>query len=134
MAQLMLFILGVAIITLLARYNESNKLFWTLLTCLTIGFVGHKLINDAFGKKESKVKVEQVQPTQALAVTSGSLVYLLADSTLPTSVKATSNPVSQVNVPINDSFTLSYASEVTQRLYPKTLPNPPNKVEIVDDS
>lgn len=134
MAELMLFVFGVVLITLLARYNESNKLFWTLLTCYTLGFVGTKLIYDAFGKEESKAKVESVQPTQALAVTSGSLVYLLADDTLPTSVKVTSNPVSQAIVPTNNSVTLSNACGVTYGLYLHALPNPPNGVEIVDDS
>lgn len=131
----MLFVLGVVLIVLLARYNESNKLFWTLLTCFTLGFAGSTLVYKTFYKKESKAKVEQVQPTQALAMTSGSLVYLLADDTLPASVKVTSNPVSQANVPTtNISSTLSYASGVTQGLYLHVLPNPPNWVEIVDDS
>lgn len=131
----MLFVLGIVLIVLLARYNESNKLFWTLLTCFTLGFVGSTLVYKTFYKKESKAKVEQVQPTQALAMTSGSLIYLLADDTLPASVKVTSNPVSQANVPTtNISSTLSYASGVTQGLYLHVLPNPPNWVEIVDDS
>lgn len=130
----MLFISGVVLITLLARYNESNKLFWTLLTCFTLGFVGTKLLYDAFGHKESKVAIEQVQPTQALAMTSGSLVYLLADDTSSASVKVTSNPVSQAVMPFNCNVTLSDASGVTRGLYLHVLPNPPNWVAIVDDS
>jgi len=134
MATLAFFILGIALITLLARYNNSNKLFWTLLTCYMLGFVGCKLVYDGFSKKESSTKVMQVQPTQALAVTTSSLVYILADENLPTSVKATSNPVSQAIVPNYESATLSDAPGVTKGLYLHMLPNPPNKVEIVDDS
>ena len=134
MAELFIFLLGIVLITLLARYNESNKLFWTLLTCFTLGFVGTKLIYDSFGKKESKTTMMQVQPTQALAVTSGSLMYLLTDDSLSTTVKATSIPVSQADVPTYDSITLSDAPGVTKGIYIHTLPNPPNVVEIVDDS
>ena len=135
MEELALFILGIVIITTLARYNESNKLFWTLLTCYVLGFVGCELIYDALSNNDgSKAPVEQVQPTQALAMTSGSLVYLLADESLPTSVKVTSKPVSQAFVPTTVTLTSSYASGVTQGLYLHILPNPPNGVAIVDDS
>jgi hypothetical protein len=134
MATLAIFILGIVLITLLSRYNNSNKLFWTLLTCYMLGFVGCKLVYDSFSKKESNTKVMQVQPTQALAVTSSSLVYLLVDENLPTSVKVTSNPVSQANVPHYESATLSDVPGVTKGIYLHVLPNPPNNVEIVDES
>jgi len=134
MAEIVMFALGIVLITLIARYNESNKLFWTLLTCFTLGFVGTKLIYDAFSKEESKVIVDKVQPTQALAVTPGSLVYLLADDSLSTSVKVTSEPVGQALVPVDYNATLSSASGVTRGIYLHVLPNPPNVVGIVDDS
>lgn len=130
----MLFVLGIVLITLLARYNESNKLFWTLLVCYTLGFVGTKLAFDAFRTDESKVTVDQIQPTQGLAVTQSSLLYLLADDTASASVKETSNLVGKANETVNDNLTLSCASGVTRGLYLHILPNPPNGVEIVDDS
>lgn len=134
MAELMLFVLGIVLITLLARYNESNKLFWTLLVCYTLGFVGTKLAFDALRTDESKVTVDQIQPTQGLAVTQSSLLYLLADDTASASVKETSNLVGKANETVNDNPTLSCASGVTRGLYLHILPNPPNGVEIVDDS
>lgn len=130
----MLFVLGIVLITLLARYNESNKLFWTLLVCYTLGFVGTKLAFDALRTDESKVTVDQIQPTQGLAVTQSSLLYLLADDTASASVKETSNLVGKANETVNDNLTLSCASGVTRGLYLHILPNPPNGVEIVDDS
>jgi hypothetical protein len=62
-------------------------------------------------------------------------MYLLADDLLPTPTKATSNPVSQANVPAmyNDA-TLSDVPGVTEELYIHVFPNPPNNVGIVDDS
>lgn len=135
MTTLLLFILGIALITLLARYNESNKLFWTLLTCFTLGVVGAKIVHDISSKEKSSNKVMAVQPTQELAVTSSTFMYLLADDLLPTPTKATSNPVSQANVPAmyNDA-TLSDVPGVTEELYIHVFPNPPNNVGIVDDS
>ena len=127
MLTLFTFILGIVLITLIARYNESNKLFWALLTCYVLGFAGVKLIHDSFAKNEGKTTFMQVQPTQGLAASSGSLVYLLADDGLPA-------PVSQAIVPAYErSFTSSNVPEVTQG-YLHVLPNPPNVVGIIDDS
>ena len=132
---LFIFILGLLLITGIARYNESNKLFWTLLTCYVLGFTGAKLIYDNLGKNESETTFMQVPPTQGLAASSGSLVYLLADDSSLAPVKVTSKPVSQALVPaIERDFTLSDVSGVTEGLYLHVLPNPPNSVGILDDS
>ena len=40
MFNLLLFFLGITCIFLIARYNGSNKLFWTLLIAMMSGFVG----------------------------------------------------------------------------------------------
>jgi len=134
MATLFLFIAGIILIILLARYNESNKLFWTLFTCLTIGMAAHVIMSNISTEKKSSNNVPVVQSTQALAVTSSSLTYLLADDLLPTSVKATSNPASQTMITDDYCSTFSNASGMTQGINIKLLPNPPNKVGIVDDS
>ena len=132
---LFLFIVGLLLITLIARYNESNKLFWALLTSYVLGFAGCKLIYDNFGHDESNNTFMQVQPTQGLAASSGSLVYLLAGEDLSAPTKVTSEPVSQAIVPaVERSVTLSDVSGVTQGLYLHVLPNPPNSVGILDDS
>ena len=132
---LFLFILGLVLITLISRYNESNKLFWTLLTVYTLGFVGTKLIYDNFVADESKNTFEQVQPTQGLMAASGSFQFLVTDNTSSATTKVTSKPVSKAIVPATErSITLSDVSGVTEGLYLHVLPNPPNWVEIVDDS
>lgn len=38
------FILGIALIFGIARYNESNKLFWTLAFAFVMGFAGTKMV------------------------------------------------------------------------------------------
>ena len=40
MLNLLLFFLGLTCIFLIARYNGSNKLFWTLLLAMMSGFIG----------------------------------------------------------------------------------------------
>ena len=131
---LFLFIVGLLLITLIARYNESNKLFWALLTSYVLSFAGCKLIIDNFSHDESNNTFMQVQPTQGLAASPGSLVYLLADEDLSAPTKVTSEPVSQAIVPAYErSFTSSNVPEVTQG-YLHVLPNPPNVVGIIDDS
>lgn len=134
---LFLFLLGLILITLIARYNESNKLFWALLTCYVLGFTSVKLAYDCFGKEGSKDDTSvQVQPTQGLIATSGSLMYLLADDSLAATVKETSKPVSKAIAPATNDVTLtsSNVSGVTQGQTVHILPNPPNRVDIIDDS
>jgi hypothetical protein len=134
MLTLFTFILGIVLITLIARYNESNKLFWALLTCYMLGFAGVKLIHDSFTKDEGKTTFMQVPPTQGLAASQSTFVYLIASDSMPAPKKVTSEPVSQAIVPAYErNFTLSNVSEVAQG-YIHILPNPPNSVAIIDDS
>lgn len=133
---LFMFILGILIILGIARYNESNKLFWVLFTCFTLGFAGTKLIIDAFDDKEkNEVSLNQAYPTQGLPAMDNAFICIvnnISDATL----KTMSNPVGQVNAPdyVENIPTLSYVHGVTHGLYLHMLANPPNSVEIVDDS
>lgn len=131
-----MFVLGILMICGIARYNESNKLFWTLLTAyvlsFTVGTIAYNVIN---GEKESQAVLNKACPTQASidmqsAICYSDIVYYL------TPVKATSTLVGKVNMPcyIERLCTLSDVSGVTQGIYLHNLPNPPNSVEIVNDS
>lgn len=134
---LLMFLLGIALIFSISRYNESNKLFWTLFTAFVLGFTGAKVYNDLTSEnKQSKVELKQVQPTQGLNATSGSLMYLITDDSLTTLGKDTSNPVSQAIVPafIERNVTLSKVFGVTRGLYLHVLPNPPNVISPFDTS
>lgn len=72
---LLLFIIGVALIFGIARYCQSNTLFWTLLFSYVIGFAGMKIVMETVGKNEqSNVKVVSVHSTQ-LPITHCSTVY-----------------------------------------------------------
>lgn len=70
--DLLWFLTGIVIIFFIARYNESNKLFWTLLISFTGSFAVAttvmRIINHN-GKEEVKKSVIQTCPTQAPANT-----------------------------------------------------------------
>lgn len=134
---LALFIFAIVLALGIARYNNSNKLFWTLLTCFILGIACTKIVSDTLSEKEqSEQSLDQAYPTQGLAVTGNTFMLFTNPDNYSTDVKVTSKPVSQAITPdyIELLNTLSYVSGVTQGLYLHALPNPPNKVELVDTS
>lgn len=134
---LALFIFAVLLALGIARYNESNKLFWTLLTCFILGIACTKVVYDTFSEKEqSEQSLNQAYPTQGLLTTENTFMLFTNTDSYATDVKVTSKPVSQAITPdyIEPLFTLSNVSGATQGLTLHILPNPPNKVEFVDTS
>ena len=134
---LALFIFAVLLALGIARYNESNKLFWTLLTCFILGIACTKVVYDTFSEKEqSEQSLNQAYPTQGLLPTANAFVLFNNADSYTTDVKATSKPVGQAITPdyIEPLFTLSNVSGATQGLTLHILPNPPNKVDLVDTS
>ena len=133
---LFVYLLGILIILGIARFNESNKLFWILFTTYTLGFAGTKMLQGVFSdKKQNEVSLNQAYPTQGLPAMDNALVCIvdnISDATLETM----SNPVGQANTPdyVENIPTLSYVHGVTHGLYLHMLANPPNSVEIIDDS
>lgn len=70
--DLLWFLTGIVIILFIARYNESNKLFWTLLISFTGSFAVATTvmkITNHNSKEEVKKSVIQTCPTQAPANT-----------------------------------------------------------------
>ena len=131
-----MFILGILIILGIARYNQSNKLFWTLFVAYTLGFAGTKLVYDNFHeKKQSQQSLNQAYPTQALMAVDNAFACFI-DNTSYTTTETTSKPVGQAFTPdyIEDCDTLSYVPGVTQGLYLHILPNPPNNSISYDTS
>lgn len=98
---LLLILLGLALIILIARYNEDDKLFWKLLVCFIGGFtaacVAYTLIN--FNKK-SKASLTQVNPTQVLYTPSH---YLFTDCVLGEVLYITPNNVERGNLVSQDN-------------------------------
>lgn len=72
---LLWFFLGIALIFGIARYNASNKLFWTLLFAFVMGFAGTKMVLNTISGNEKESNVDQTQvistqmPTEALSTT-----------------------------------------------------------------
>ena len=133
---LALFVFAILVAILFARYNESNKLFWTLFVSLTLGIAGVKVLYDTCGHKEqSEQSLDQAYPTQALPVAKDTCLCFF-DNIGSALVKETSKPVSKALTPeyIEQLSTLSNVSGVTQGIYLHVLPNPPNNVAFHDTS
>ena len=137
MTVALLFILGILCILGIARYNNSNKVFWALFVSYTLAFTVGTIAYKATEKKEqSQVMLNQAYPTQGLLATQGTFVCIPEYVDYTTPVKVTSSLVSQDYTPdmVEYTQTLSDVYGVTRGLYLHALPNPPNGVEIVDDS
>jgi hypothetical protein len=101
---LALFIFAIALAIGIARYNNSNKLFWTLLTCFILGIACTKIVHDTFSEKEqSEQSLDQAYPTQGLAVTGNTFMLFTNPDNCLTDVKVTSKPVSQAIIPVSSN-------------------------------
>ena len=132
-----LFILGILLAFGIARYNKSNKLFWTLSIAYVLGFACVKMIHDSLNTDEQSEKsLNQAYPTQGLCTAGNTYMCFFNTASNTTHVKETSNPVSQVITPdyVELPITLSDVSGVTQGLTLHALPNPPNSAKFVDTS
>lgn len=120
---------------LFARYNESNKLFWTLFVSLTLGIAGVNMVYNTCEQEQSEQSLDQAYPTQGLPVAKDTCMCFF-DNTDPALVKETSKPVSKAFTPdnIEQQFTLSDVPGVTRGIYIHNLPNPPNNVAFHDTS
>ena len=109
--DLFLFSLIVLIIAAVARYNESNKLFWTLLTPFVVAFAVTKMIQKDSSPKQDETVTLQVSPTQSAVLTSDAFKYLLAGDSVSETKKETSPSVGKDTIPAeNDTIIPSKAT------------------------
>jgi hypothetical protein len=129
--------LGMLVALGIARYNESNKLFWILFISFIGCFAGAKAIHDSLSENErSEKSLNQAYPTQGLDLASDTCMCFLADEPMKTNVKVTSKPVGQANTPeyVERIYTSSNVQMATPGLYLHNLANPPNSVILYDTS
>lgn len=135
---LTLFILGLLIILFIARYNESNKLFWQLLVAFVLCFAATKIVYNTFfaEKEQSELSLNQAYPTQGLIATLDTNKCLFTNGSCLATVVETQNLVSQDYTPefVERTNTLSDVAGVTQRINIHVLPNPPNSTILYDTS
>lgn len=89
--SVLIFIFGILLALGIARYNESNKLFWQLTLCFVTAYAVTVLIQRITSSNENGTGLVQVNcPTQMPTVVStSSLYYLLPDTTGTAPVKVT---------------------------------------------
>ena len=112
---LLWFALGTLLAYGIARYNESNKLFWQLFLAFVLGFTATVVCNRAFHSEErSNDNLTQVCPTQVLYVVQGNAYYpTRIDITTPLKVTG-SELVSQDITPVLNEVEVA-SSEVFGR-------------------
>lgn len=115
---LLWFLVGIALIFAIARYNESNKLFWTLLFSFVLGFTGTTMVLRTTGNNEQgNVNLTQVYSTQMPTKALSTLLYYTAsDDSYADSVVTAHQSVSQSYTPVDseDNITLGKVSERTR--------------------
>ena len=115
---LLWFVIGILLAFGIARYNESNKLFWQLVLAFVLGYATTVMIDRSVnGRERSSVNLVQVCPTQMPNVVSGSsIVYLLADTAVaPTKVTALESVVQESTPDKHENDTIpSMVSERTR--------------------
>lgn len=117
-STLFAFCLVLLIIAAIARYNESNKLFWTLLVPFLVGFAVLTMTRKKSNvKQEEKITMQQ-NPTQVAALAPDTFMYLLAGDSSKAPKKETSKPASQDSVAINSDSTSSSEISVKTRDQP----------------
>lgn len=121
---LLYFLIGTILCLAIARYNESNKLFWILYTSFMIGIAGghiySRMTEDADDDKVTFVN--ESRPTQALVQTFiPSLIGMLANEPELTTRPAMAEPVSQQNVSGFNESTIISSDYISSLLKPPTL-------------
>ena len=110
---LLWFFLAVVLILAIARYNESNKLFWTLLFAFVMGFAGTKMVLNTISgnEKESNVNQTQVISTQMPTEALSTIQYYITDAVCEANDAVTgqyfvgqSMPVSSENVILSEIY------------------------------
>ena len=99
---------GLGIITCIARYNESDSLFWKLAIAFIGSFMAAKVVTTVIDSKEqNKVVVISELPTQVQQSISCTPYALAEISLLATRKVKTSKPVSKDSVIKNNDSILS---------------------------
>lgn len=103
------FLIGIVIIALIARYNESNSLFWKLLLAFLLGFAAAKMVIQLTSSEKNRNEnvTAQVQPIQKSQSTSDCTVCLLADVTAANPETDCQNSVGKVFAPVLQDMLIS---------------------------
>nr|DAS39445.1 MAG TPA: hypothetical protein [Caudoviricetes sp.] len=120
---LFLFILGLVAIFCISRYNESNRLFWTLLVAYVSGFTAARIITESFEGNKDKVCKISVKSTQLSNGLSKPLFSVTDNSN--DALEIIQNAVSKTN---NIDILAYNVESLPKILNSSRLLKPPNKI------
>jgi disulfide bond formation protein DsbB len=106
MTALFVFIVAVILIMLIARYNESNKLFKVLFISLLLGMAGGAIAIKFINSDSKNDGTTQVAPMQA----SPMVVFDLNTAIFGDTLDLKSNPAGKEFMPPRDSFSINAPS------------------------
>lgn len=105
------FIMGMAFAYVLARYNESSKLFLTLAFGTLIGITGAKIVNALMTKENVNTSI-QTSPTQSLVGTVGQFALIEQNEWIP--VTASCLPITTTKVTASVAVSKDNLSELKE--------------------
>lgn len=76
------FLLGIAIIFAIARYNESNRLFWVLFLSFVGSYMTASVVQKTLNDTQDKKNLVQVCPTQVSMDAPSLLSFLAGDESI----------------------------------------------------
>lgn len=120
MSSIIFLILAIVVAACIARYAESNRLFWALFISLMMGMSGWTLYQKMTSDDNEYCSLVQVDPTQGLAITDISGDNPLTEISF-NSRGFVPKPVGQDNKPLESHEKMQYTPSVTK----KVLTNPP---------
>lgn len=89
------FFLGILLALGIARYNESNRLFWGLTIAFLFGYASAVMVSRCSVKENDLISTTQLNPTQESYVPCTTLDISDVDSDMTASKVTASFPVSQ---------------------------------------
>lgn len=97
---LLWFVLGILLAFSIARYNQSNKLFWQLVLAFIFGYATAVMIDRTInGNERSSDDLVQVSPTQMPTAVDGAMALFETTAVMESSKVTALNSVVQVLTP-----------------------------------
>lgn len=130
--SILLLMLGFVLAGLIARYNESNKLFWILFTSYVVGIAGGSMYSKYVHHDDNDESTTIVTPTPEFTL-ADTIQFVTAAEEDTLSTKP--NQVSKDTIVINDSSSVSCSPKegnkriVTNPVKPKVCTNISTQVD-----
>lgn len=115
------FLCGILLILGIARYNESNKLFWILLVCFIGAFTAAKIVDSVISNQKKEMMKSNANSTQLYTSTYNTFVFT-KDNVLGNTDEETSSEFTTIEY-VNDA--ISYVPSNIRSSFRPEIDKPP---------